>query len=308
MVLDTAPTRHHLITKSVKDILGAADRAEPKLRRAILDALEALQGSATDLERLVASGRLEPIAAAIERTFLPRDLVIEIINASSGPAVATAGVAAAPFNMAFNQVNQRAIRWAEQNAAKLVTGHVDKALIRRIVTRGTTEGIHPRLTAKLLRDIIPIFDNHQDIVDRVYQAAINAGVTPEQAGKVAAKKSARYAKYRAEMVARTEAMRAANMGQQLAWETAIDLDLLPTGTKKIWLATGDDRTCKICAPMDGKTVAVVGEFTIDRQATSFTRSGSDFKVAGTKPYKGWGPQPTPPAHPKCRCTLILEPL
>ena len=289
VVLDTAPTRHHLIAKSVKDILGAADRAEPKLRRAILDALEALQGSAADLERLVASGRLEPIMFAVERTFLPPNLVQAIIDASSGPAVATAGVAAAPFNMAFNQVNQRAIRWAEQNAADLITGHVDKRLIRRIVTRGTTEGIHPRLTAKLLRDIIPIFDRHQAIVDRVYDAAVKAGVTPEQAGRVAAKKSARYAKYRAEMVARTEAIRAANMGQQLAWETAIDLDLLPKGTKKIWVATNDDRTCKICAPLDGTPVAIVSDFDLG-------------------PLASWGPQVTLPAHPNCRCTLILEPL
>ena len=91
------------------------------------------------------------------------------------------------------------------------------------------------------------------------------------------------------------------------WQQAVDLDLLPQGVKKIWLATGDDRTCPVCAVMDGQTVEVSGgEFNVNRQAIGFIRSGSSFRVSGTKPYRGWGKQQSPPGHPMCRCTMILE--
>ena len=46
--------------KSSKDILAAADKAEPKIRRAMLDALRALEAAVPDLESLIAAGNINP--------------------------------------------------------------------------------------------------------------------------------------------------------------------------------------------------------------------------------------------------------
>jgi hypothetical protein len=306
MVLSKTPTRHHL-AKSVKDILGAADRAEPKLRRAILEALEALQGTTADIERLVATGRLDPIMHAVERTFLPRDLIGDIFDAYADAAVATARTTAVEMRIAFNEPNRRAIQWAEQNAANLIKGpRVDKAAIRRLVTNATEQGIHPRITARQIQRNLPLMPQHQKSINRQWLKMLEDGLDPAHIDKVVGRRADKLIRYRARVIARTEALKAANMGQQLAWETASDLGLIPAGTKKIWVATGDDRTCTICAVMDGQTVSMTGNYSVTRQATGFVRSGSDFRVSGTKPIAKPHTSKTPPAHPQCRCTMILE--
>ena len=319
MVLSPTTTRHHL-AKSTDGILAAADAAEPKIRRAMLDAFDALKASFPDIEDLIARGDFAAVNDIISTEWL-RGPASDAVNELHGAIIRETGDAmraamapeAAQFNIAFNEPNQRAIRWAEQNAAKLISDvRVDKDVVRRLVTDGLERGVHPRVTARVIRETVPILPQHQAVVDRVYRAALDSGVSQAQAEKVAARKAARYAKYRAEMIARTESIKAANMGQQVLWETAIDLDLLPAGTKKMWVATGDDRTCPICAVMDGKTVEIVtspgtaGKFDVTRQAKGFVRSGSSFRVNGTKPYKGGGKQQSPPAHPQCRCTMITE--
>ena len=70
---------------------------------------------------------------------------------------------------------------------------------------------------------------------------------------------------RAEMIARTETIRAYN--------TAATNQYNRYGVKKwVWITAFDDRTCNICANLDG-TVHEYGE-------------------------------PTPPAHPLCRCSVL----
>ena len=85
---------------------------------------------------------------------------------------------------------------------------------------------------------------------------------------------------RAEVIARTETMRASNLGQQEAWNQAIDEGLLTGQEKKEWIATPDDRECDDCDDVDGQRVPIDGEFD--------TSEGS---LDG------------PPLHPNCRCTV-----
>ncbi len=307
MVLSKSPTRHHIAPrsfgKSSKDILAAADKAEPKIRRAMLNALQALESALPNLETLIAAGDTTAVVSAVAGLQLPPVLFEAIREASLNAAISVATPEAAKFQIAFNQVNEAAIRWAEQNAAVLVTGQVDTDLIARIVTDATTRGIHPSITARNIERIVPLTRLHGIAVERLRNAP---GVTPEHASRVADRKAKKLLRWRANNIARTEAIRSANMGQQIVWDTAQDLGLIPQGTRKVWLATGDSRTCPICSVLDGKTVAVDAEFQVKEQATSFTRQGSSFTVAGTKPLKSPHAERTPPAHPACRCSLILE--
>ena len=71
------------------------------------------------------------------------------------------------------------------------------------------------------------------------------------------------AQYRMELIARTEVLRAHNMGRQKFHDRV--------GVRRIeWLTMGDERVCPVCGPLDGKV------FNLDRF-------------------------PRQPAHPACRC-------
>lgn len=81
---------------------------------------------------------------------------------------------------------------------------------------------------------------------------------------------------RAELIARTEVMKAANEGQRQAWNQAVDEGLLEGNERRVWIAT-EGSACPICEELDGKT-AKLGE--------EYPDPGGD----------------GPPQHPNCRCS------
>jgi SPP1 gp7 family putative phage head morphogenesis protein len=87
---------------------------------------------------------------------------------------------------------------------------------------------------------------------------------------------------RAEVIARTETMTAANEGQSLLWDQAVEDGLLTGKEQQVWIVTPDDRLCPICEPMDGEQVGLDEAFDVDGE-----------EIDG------------PPAHPNCRCTTGL---
>ncbi len=96
----------------------------------------------------------------------------------------------------------------------------------------------------------------------------------------------RYLKYRAEMIARTETIRASVMGQQQTWKQAADQNLLDVATsKQKWIVTHDDRLCDFCA--------------------SVPRMNEGGVPLGDAFITSWGPVSGPPLHPHCRCALGL---
>lgn len=86
---------------------------------------------------------------------------------------------------------------------------------------------------------------------------------------------------RAQLIARTESMTAANEGQRQGWDQAVDAGLLPADARRVWIAT-DVGPCPICEALDGNEAMLGEEY-----------DGED---------GGYGP----PAHPNCRCTEGLS--
>ena len=83
---------------------------------------------------------------------------------------------------------------------------------------------------------------------------------------------------RVQMIARTELLRASNLGAISIYRA--NRDVLQGWT---WLTAVDDRVCSICAPLDGL------EFTFDGEPVSGISTTA---------------QIPPPAHPQCRCTVV----
>ena len=91
---------------------------------------------------------------------------------------------------------------------------------------------------------------------------------------------------RARSIARTEVLRASNMGQQLLWEAAVDAgEWRAQDVRRVFIVTPDDRLCPICAPLDGMMVGLADEF------VSPTNGASAL---------------VPPLHPQCRCAVGID--
>jgi SPP1 gp7 family putative phage head morphogenesis protein len=86
--------------------------------------------------------------------------------------------------------------------------------------------------------------------------------------------------YRAQMIARTEVLRATNFATELAYKQSRIV------IAKEWLTEMDNRTCPICGPMNGQRVKLAGEFAGNNEQGE--RTVTDY----------------PPIHPQCRCTII----
>jgi hypothetical protein len=142
------------------------------------------------------------------------------------------------LGMRFDLSNPEIQSWIDEHAGELITG----------ISKTTRERIHDAISDGFENeDPSAMFD---DILDAIGDSS------------------------RAEMIARTEIMTAANEGQRQAWGQAVDEGLLSPDSQRVWIAT--DGCCDECDALDGQTADLDGEY----------EDGVD----------------GPPLHPNCRCT------
>lgn len=110
------------------------------------------------------------------------------------------------------------------------------------------------------------------------------------------------ARTRAEMIARTEVLKASNRGSLLSYK----MSGLVEG--KAWSATYDRRTCEACAEMDGKTMPLDEPFFKKGDDTVFENPGEAFEgtptEGGVEMKFDYEEIQHPPLHPSCRCTIL----
>ena len=141
------------------------------------------------------------------------------------------------------------------------------------MTLAIRQGMGPRPLAVLIGQVVGLHSKQAKAL-ALYVASLAATpkLTQQQQEARAAKLAARLRRQRALTIARTETMRAANMGQQLLWKQAQAQGLIdPTRVVREWIVTRDDRTCPICRPMDGKRVGLDQPWrTLDGKTTTLT--------------------------------------
>lgn len=214
--------------------------------------------------------------------------------------------------MAFDRTMPEAIEWARNHSAELVTSVTAETRegIRRAIVRAFEEGIAPREASRIIKQIVGLRPDQVDAVlnarRRLLDAAARAtqtgravsvkipgaprgvlkvppgGLTPERMQATLKRYSERQLRQRALLIARTETIAASNAGQLLQWEQAVRDGLLRGTEQKRWSTARDERTCPVCRPLDGVTVPM--------DATFPSRNG---------------PLKAPPAHPNCRCSIVL---
>jgi hypothetical protein len=112
-------------------------------------------------------------------------------------------------------------------------------------------------------------------------------LTPEQIDKMVGAYGRKYRKYRAETIARTESMRALNIGVQEGWRQAVmEGKVVEDLIRRFWKVARDERLCEICSPVP-----------------SLNKKGVKLGQPFTTPK---GPTMLGPLHPDCRCHVFIR--
>lgn len=172
------------------------------------------------------------------------------------------------FQAAVEQAGATDIRGIEEETRQAV---------RDIVALARRSGWHPHQFAPLVRDTVGLTSRQAKAVVNLYTG--QAGEIGEQrAAKLADAYARRLQTQRAKTIARTETLKAANLGRIASFEQAANNGLFDRDRAQLeWIATMDSRTCSVCAGLNGDRVPVGSTF--DGQL--------------------------PPRHPQCRCTVRL---
>jgi hypothetical protein len=113
-------------------------------------------------------------------------------------------------------------------------------------------------------------------------------LTPDQIDKMVAGYARKYRQFRAQTIARTEAIRTTNIGVQEAWHQAMEKGLVSEDlTRKQWIVARDERLCEVCGPIP-KMNPKLG-----------VKHGQPFRTPD-------GLVNLPPMHPNCRCTVFYR--
>jgi len=195
------------------------------------------------------------------------------------------------FSLSFNKTNPNSLAFAARRAGQLVTSIDDltRQAIRKIIIDSFNEGIDVRRTAVRIKNIIGLHPKWADAVrkfeirelDRLIAAGIKEAKAIERAQKSATAYADRLKGARARMIARTEIQIAQNEGRMEGYRQADEAGYIDPATMKMWITAPDERTCDICAPLNGEVVPWIGLFSIGLEK--------------------------PIVHPNCRCTFVIIP-
>lgn len=310
--------------RQASKLIDVADASLGSLTRAIeawLKSLQSLKVSELQradirsyLQRRIAGAGLEASRNSVQ------DVFARIVNAGgmyglaglSRIAVRKETVGAA---MSFSMVNPYVTEFIQRYMLDLVTGvSLDtRAAIALIISNALQRGGSPREQVRLIQPLIGLTSrqaqavinyrnaletgNYRATLDRAlrdgrYDASVlralkdGKGLSRDRIDQMVRRYAERSLRYRAETIARTESIRAANVGLRESWRQAVEQRLLPTGLRQHWLLATDERTCPQC-----------------KQIVAMNPDGVAMGTAFNSPY---GPIEQPPAHPSCRCALGLK--
>ena len=181
----------------------------------------------------------------------------------------------------FDTMNARAQKWASDESGKLVTAMNEhqKLAVRQVISDGFTQRLTRRkMTRRLINEGLGLTHRQTIALANYRDRLMASGLTTELVEKRVARKRERYVRQRGETIARTETMRASNMGVQLTWDERIAAGKIdPKQVKKVWIVTYDDLLCPHCMAIDGQEVGVQSEFS----------------------HHAFGSVLVPPLHPRC---------
>jgi SPP1 gp7 family putative phage head morphogenesis protein len=207
------------------------------------------------------------------------------------PAWASPNPPTASIGISFDKTNPNSLAFASKRAGQLVTSidELTRIAIRKIIVDAFNEQIDVRATARRIKNVVGLHPRWADAVikfeKREFQRLLRTGMKETTARTKSQERAVRYSDQlkskRATMIARTEIQIAQNEGRYEGWKQADKAGLVDPQSSKMWVTAQDERTCPICAPLDGEMVPWNGVFSIGLEA--------------------------PIVHPHCRCAMVIVP-
>lgn len=301
-----------------------ADKVAPKLRASFVAAIRALRSKVDvqALTRALQSGHVDQVMRAVG--FDPTGADLDAMWARIRDAAEDGAKAASELIEA--QTGARAeVYFGASNPA--VEAHFDAyrgGLIRQItedtrqgvmqvIRQTTAAGMNPTVAARQIKGMIGLTERQAQAVqnyraelesrskaalvralrDRRFDRTVaraaerNEGLNADQIDRMVERYAERYLAFRAETIARTEAIRAVQAGADVAIHAAVTDGKLPVDkVRRMWIVAYDERTCAIC-----------------KQIAALNPDG----VALGKPFNApLGSIQYPPAHPRCRCAVAMR--
>lgn len=243
--------------------------ARQSFRDSFLETVRFIRNERTlaELEDLLSAGRfdeaLASAAAAAERLSATWAGVFVDSGKDTGRFVSRSfGVLAD-----FDQVNERAVRVLRQNQFRLINGftRTQREATRNALAEGTARGINPRAQARLFRDTVGLTPKQVQSVnnfrrllesgsrqslnralrDRRFDPTIRAALrgdkvlTSAQIDRMVGRYRERFVQFRAETIARTEALSAVHAGSKEMYDQAFDNGTVnPADVVRTWLTAG----------------------------------------------------------------------
>ncbi len=198
-----------------------------------------------------------------------------------GSGLAIRELAQSGVSLSFNLINPYAVQYAETHLVDLVTPFKAdaKELIAKFVSIAVSGETTPQGAAKDIKDLIGLDARRVQAADNFWRTLVEQDVPDKDIARRVGKYMDSLLRQRAEVIARTETMRAANAGQREAWNVAAGKGLIDKADYvRVWKVTWDERLCDECEPLDDTSVGMDEEFD----------------------------EGDPPLHPNCRCTINLE--
>ena len=221
------------------------------------------------------------------------ELFAELVDAGRRTGSSFPKIQKASVSYRFDADRPEAAAWAAKEAGSLIVEVTQDQIdvVRELVSSAQVGIYTPQQVARYVRDSIGVTQRQggwiRNFRDRTFNEQIAAGKSFAEAMRATDTMTDRYARrihrYRAEMIARTEILRAANEGRNEAWRQGIEEGFINPGVKKYWSVEIDGRECEICV-----TVAAM------------------YDEENAIPITEQFPDGDPPLHPMCRCDVLLS--
>ena len=271
---------------------AALNRAEPAIASAFREMIAVMSASVPfrELARLIEAGDFE---GALARTLqaagrLPRAVNTQFINAADNVAQQI-GRRIGNIVIDFDNTSEFVVQAQRRNQLRLIQGFTNQQRLatRRALIDAQQRGLNPTETARVFRQSIGLTDRQMQAVinfrnslenlstdalrrelrdgrfDRTILRAIDRGepLSRTQIDRMVQRYSDRALAHRARVIARTEAQRAVNEGNQAMFDQAFaDGTLNRDGIIREWNTALDERVRASHSSMHGQTVGATTPF------------------------------------------------
>jgi len=289
----TPPTSRQELTASQRRFqriyLNAVRQVQDQIKRdegLILDAIQH-----RSLQYVVDLVNDEPWYQAQE--LMQQELLSELID--GGKRTKLPSIQKAELRFKFDAARPEAASWASKEAGALIREVTQDQInvVRDLASRASQGEFTGVQVGRSLRDHIGLTQRQAGWVtnfrERTFNEQIGRGRSFADAMARTDSLTDRYAqrihRYRSEMIARTEILRASHEGRRQAWSQGVKEGYISVEDKKYWSANDDDRLCEDCSSQSA---------TYDRSGAIFINE--EFEMG------------EPPIHPMCRCDIVLLPM